>query len=174
MRVGPFAFRYQGNRATPCQYIDTTQKAIDCATTLPPTKNTTLYRTEAARARIWCLRTMPNSAHLFQVWYNVAKLYANEPRFRQTPLKVKNVIDSLHVVHSDLATLDHVHKSSRCRDQQVTAARQVLHLRADVGAAVHDARAHVRPVRELYTHTTASTIQHRDDNVQRHCNVPHV
>jgi len=34
MRVGPFAFRYQGNGATPCQYIDTTRKAIDCATTL--------------------------------------------------------------------------------------------------------------------------------------------
>jgi len=29
MRVGPFAFRYQGNGATPCQYIDTTRKAID-------------------------------------------------------------------------------------------------------------------------------------------------
>jgi len=27
MRVGPFAFRYQGNGATPCQYIDTTRKA---------------------------------------------------------------------------------------------------------------------------------------------------
>ena len=37
MRVGPFAFRYQGNGATPCQYIDTTRKAIDCATTLPLT-----------------------------------------------------------------------------------------------------------------------------------------
>ena len=35
MRVGPFAFRYQGNGATPCQYIDTTRKAIECATTLP-------------------------------------------------------------------------------------------------------------------------------------------
>jgi len=35
MRVGPFAFIYQGNGATPCQYIDTTRKAIDCATTLP-------------------------------------------------------------------------------------------------------------------------------------------
>jgi len=34
MRVVPFAFRYQGNRATPCQYIDTTRKAIDCASTL--------------------------------------------------------------------------------------------------------------------------------------------
>jgi len=34
MRVGPFAFRYQGNGATPCQYVDTTRKAIDCATTL--------------------------------------------------------------------------------------------------------------------------------------------
>ena len=28
MRVGPFAFRYQGNRATPCQYIDNTRKTI--------------------------------------------------------------------------------------------------------------------------------------------------
>jgi len=37
MGVGPFAFRYQGNGATPCQYIDTTRKAIDCATTLPLT-----------------------------------------------------------------------------------------------------------------------------------------
>ena len=37
MRVGPFAFRYQGNGATPCQYVDTTRKAIDCATTLPLT-----------------------------------------------------------------------------------------------------------------------------------------
>ena len=35
IRVGPFAFRYQGNGATPCQYIDTSRKAIDCATTLP-------------------------------------------------------------------------------------------------------------------------------------------
>ena len=35
MRVGPFAFRYQANGATPCQYIDTTRKAIDCGTTLP-------------------------------------------------------------------------------------------------------------------------------------------
>ena len=36
MRVGPFAFRYQGNGgATPCQYIDTTRKAIYCATSLP-------------------------------------------------------------------------------------------------------------------------------------------
>jgi len=37
MRVGPFAFRYQGNGATPSQYIHTTRKAIaiDCATTVP-------------------------------------------------------------------------------------------------------------------------------------------
>jgi len=35
MEVGPFAIRHQGNGATPCQYIDTTWKAIDCATTLP-------------------------------------------------------------------------------------------------------------------------------------------
>jgi len=28
MRVGPFAFRYQENGATPSQYIDTTRKAI--------------------------------------------------------------------------------------------------------------------------------------------------
>jgi len=35
MWVGPFAFRYQGNGATPCQYVDTTRKATDCATTLP-------------------------------------------------------------------------------------------------------------------------------------------
>jgi len=32
---GPFAFRYHANGSTPCQYIDTTRKAIDCATTLP-------------------------------------------------------------------------------------------------------------------------------------------
>ena len=32
MRVGRFAVRYQGNGATPCQYIDITRKAIDCAT----------------------------------------------------------------------------------------------------------------------------------------------
>jgi len=35
MRVGPFAFRYQRNGATPCHYVDTTRKAIDCAATLP-------------------------------------------------------------------------------------------------------------------------------------------
>jgi len=33
----PFAFRYQEHGATPCQYIDSTRKAIDCATTLPLT-----------------------------------------------------------------------------------------------------------------------------------------
>jgi len=37
MRVGHFVFRYEGNGVTPCQYIDTTRKAIDCATTLPLT-----------------------------------------------------------------------------------------------------------------------------------------
>jgi len=37
MGVGPFAFRYEGKGATPCQHIDTTRKAIDCATTLPLT-----------------------------------------------------------------------------------------------------------------------------------------
>jgi len=37
MGVSPTAFRHQGNGATPCQYIDTTQKATDCATTLPLT-----------------------------------------------------------------------------------------------------------------------------------------
>ena len=37
MRVAPFAFRYQGNGATPCQCIDTTRNAVDCATTLPLT-----------------------------------------------------------------------------------------------------------------------------------------
>jgi len=37
MRVSPFAFRYQGNGATPSQHIDTTRKAVDCATTLPLT-----------------------------------------------------------------------------------------------------------------------------------------
>ena len=34
MRDAAFAFIYQGNGATPCQYIDTTRKATDCATTL--------------------------------------------------------------------------------------------------------------------------------------------
>ena len=45
--VVPFAFRYQGNGATPYQYIDTTRKAIDCATTLPLTflYNETLQQT---------------------------------------------------------------------------------------------------------------------------------
>ena len=37
MGVGIFAFKYQWNGANPCQYIDTTRKAIDCATTLPLT-----------------------------------------------------------------------------------------------------------------------------------------
>jgi len=47
MRVAPFAFRYQRNGATSCQYIDTTRKAIDCATTLPLTDlyNETLQQT---------------------------------------------------------------------------------------------------------------------------------
>jgi len=35
--VGPFACRYQGNGAAPCQYIDTIRKAIDYTTTLPLT-----------------------------------------------------------------------------------------------------------------------------------------
>jgi len=35
--VGPFTFKYQGNGSTPCQYIDTTRKAIDCTTSLPLT-----------------------------------------------------------------------------------------------------------------------------------------
>jgi len=47
MRVSPFAFRYQGNGATTSQYIDTTRKEIDCATTLPLTflYNETLQQT---------------------------------------------------------------------------------------------------------------------------------
>ena len=62
MGVGPFVFRYQGKRATPCQYIDTTRKAIDCATTLPLTVfyNETLQQTSphllsklSQRRQIW-------------------------------------------------------------------------------------------------------------------------
>ena len=34
MGVSPFAFRCRRKRSYPCQYIDTTRKAIDCATTL--------------------------------------------------------------------------------------------------------------------------------------------
>jgi len=33
MPVSPFAFRYQGNGATPCQHFDTTRTTIDCTTT---------------------------------------------------------------------------------------------------------------------------------------------
>jgi len=35
--VGQFQPRFQGKESSPCQYIDTTQKAIDCGTTLPLT-----------------------------------------------------------------------------------------------------------------------------------------
>ena len=35
MGVSAFVFRYQWNGATACQYIDTTRKAIDSATTMP-------------------------------------------------------------------------------------------------------------------------------------------
>jgi len=37
LRSDIIAFRYQGNGATSSQHIDTTRKAIDCATTLPLT-----------------------------------------------------------------------------------------------------------------------------------------
>jgi len=33
--VGHLEPRFQGEVVAPCQYIDTTRKAIDCATTLP-------------------------------------------------------------------------------------------------------------------------------------------
>jgi len=35
--VGHLQPRFQGERVAPCQNIDTTRKAIDCATTLPLT-----------------------------------------------------------------------------------------------------------------------------------------
>ena len=35
--VGQFEPRFQEKGSSPCQYIDTTRKAIDCATTLPLT-----------------------------------------------------------------------------------------------------------------------------------------
>jgi len=35
--VGQFKPRFQGEGVVPCQYIDTTRKTIDCATTLPRT-----------------------------------------------------------------------------------------------------------------------------------------
>jgi len=35
--VSQFEPRFQGEGSSPCQYIDTTRKAIDCATTLPLT-----------------------------------------------------------------------------------------------------------------------------------------
>jgi len=35
--VGQFQPRFQGKGSSPCQHIDTTGKAIDCATTLPLT-----------------------------------------------------------------------------------------------------------------------------------------
>ena len=36
-RAGHLEARFQGEGVVPCQCIDTTRKAIDCATTLPPT-----------------------------------------------------------------------------------------------------------------------------------------
>ena len=35
--MGQFQQRFQGKGSSPCQYIDTTRKAIDCARTLPLT-----------------------------------------------------------------------------------------------------------------------------------------
>jgi len=35
--VGHLELRFQGKGSSPCQYIDTTRKAIDCAITLPLT-----------------------------------------------------------------------------------------------------------------------------------------
>ena len=35
--VGKLEPRFQGEGVVPCQYIDTTRKTIDCATTLPLT-----------------------------------------------------------------------------------------------------------------------------------------
>jgi len=59
MRVGPFAFRYQGNGATPWQYIDTIRKAIDCATTLPLTVFINLIMKLCSRLFVLCCRNCP-------------------------------------------------------------------------------------------------------------------
>ena len=66
----------------------------------------------------------------------------------------QSAIDLPHVIHSDLATLNHINEASRCSNQHMTSARQVLHLGANVGAAVHDTSTYVRSVRKLHhTHT---------------------
>jgi len=45
--VGQFEPRFQGKGLSPCHYIDTIRKAVDCATTLPLTVlyNETLQQT---------------------------------------------------------------------------------------------------------------------------------
>ena len=52
--IRPFAFRYQGNGATPCQYIHTTRKAIDCATALP----LTVFRRPFVKRFALCYQTV--------------------------------------------------------------------------------------------------------------------
>eukprot|EP00050_Salpingoeca_kvevrii_P012969 m.26036 g.26036 ORF g.26036 m.26036 type:complete len:636 (-) comp4524_c0_seq1:67-1974(-) len=54
-----------------------------------------------------------------------------------------------NVVEANSATLHHVNETSRRGDKQLAAALKLAHLRADVGATVHDAWAHGRAVREL-------------------------
>jgi len=58
MRVGPFAFRYQGNGATPSQYLDDTRKAIDCATTLPLSFWATVCKTVRPKLSVRCLSVL--------------------------------------------------------------------------------------------------------------------
>ena len=71
MGVGPFAFRYQRKWATPCQYIDTTRKATECATTLPLT---IFYIMKlCSRLFVLCCRNLPkdettNLANLSPFW----------------------------------------------------------------------------------------------------------
>jgi len=78
------------------------------------------------------------------------------------------------MIHSDLAAFNHINEPSRRRYQDVTATSQVLHLSANVSAAVDDASTHVRSVRKLHTHTgPSSTVRSSNNDIHQYSTVWH-
>ena len=61
------------------------------------------------------------------------------------------------MIHSNLATFDHINEPSRRSDEHMTSTSQVLHLGADVSATVDNTRSHVRSVRKLHTRRKSTT-----------------
>lgn len=55
----------------------------------------------------------------------------------------------LAVVQTDFAPLHHIHQTTGCGHQQVTASLQITNLLTDISSTIHHTRPHMRAIGKL-------------------------